>query len=77
VPVIELNFLTFDDDYYVTGNLQVAGGLTWVGLRWAFTQIHCSNWHPLTWISHMADISLFGLEPAGHHFSSLLIHLAA
>ena len=50
LPVIGLDFLTFDDDCYVTRNPQVAGGLTWAGLRWAFTHAHCANWHTLTWL---------------------------
>ena len=74
LPVIGLNFLTFDDDCYVTRNLQVAGGLTWAGLRWAFTHAHCANWHPLTWLSHMLDCQLYGLNPAGHHLTNLLFH---
>jgi protein O-mannosyl-transferase len=74
LPVIGLNFLTFDDDGYVTRNPQVVGGLTWAGLRWAFTQAHCANWHPLTWLSHMLDCQLYGLNPAGHHLTNLLFH---
>ena len=74
LPVIGLNFLTFDDDCYVTRNPQVVGGLTWAGLRWAFTHAHCANWHPLTWLSHMLDCQLYGLNPAGHHLTNLLFH---
>jgi tetratricopeptide (TPR) repeat protein len=76
LPVRGLGFLTFDDDYYVTGNPHVAAGLTTAGLRWAFTHIHSANWHPLTWLSHMLDCQLYGLRPAGHHLTNLLFHAA-
>jgi tetratricopeptide (TPR) repeat protein len=76
LPVVGLDFLTFDDDYYVTRNPQVTGGLTWAGLHWAFTHAHSANWHPLTWLSHMLDCQLYGLNPAGHHLTSLLFHAA-
>src|ERR1017187_9193108 len=61
------DFLNFDDPTYVTDNLVVKHGLTWRGVVWAFTRVHGSNWHPLTWLSHMADCQLFGVHPAGHH----------
>src|SRR5262249_49348239 len=54
----------------------VQNGLTWDSLRWAFTTAHAYNWHPLTWLSHMADCELYGLNPAGHHLTSLLLHAA-
>ena len=76
LPVIQFGFLTFDDDYYVSRNPQVAGGLTWAGLRWAFTHVHSANWHPLTWLSHMLDCQLYGLNPAGHHLTNFLFHAA-
>ena len=52
------------------------GGLTAGNLAWAFTTTHASNWHPLTWLSHMLDCQLFGMAPAGHHLVSLLFHVA-
>jgi tetratricopeptide (TPR) repeat protein len=76
LPVIKFSFLTYDDDYYVTRNPHVAGGLTSAGLRWAFTHVHSANWHPLTWLSHMLDCQLYGLAPAGHHLTNLLFHAA-
>jgi tetratricopeptide (TPR) repeat protein len=76
LPVIELSFLTYDDDYYVTRNPHVAGGLTSAGLRWAFAHVHSANWHPLTWLSHMLDCQIYGLAPAGHHLTNLLFHAA-
>lgn len=69
-------FVWFDDHGYVTENPAVTVGLSRAGLRWAFTTTHMYNWHPLTWLAHMADVELYGLEPAGHHLSSLLLHAA-
>jgi protein O-mannosyl-transferase len=76
LPVVWLDFLNFDDDAYVTLNPHVTGGLTVAGLRWAFTHCHAANWHPLTWISHMLDCQVFGLNPVGHHLVNLLLHSA-
>ena len=69
-------FVSLDDEPYVTGNPQVGAGLSWQGIRWAFTTTTEANWHPLTWISHMADVELYGLDPFGHHLTNLLIHAA-
>jgi protein O-mannosyl-transferase len=52
-------------------------GLSWTNVKWAFTSTYASNWHPLTWVSHMLDVQLFGLNPAGHHFTNLLLHVLA
>ncbi|MCK5614824.1 hypothetical protein KAR91_73865, partial [Candidatus Pacearchaeota archaeon] len=68
-------FVRYDDDVYITENLHVNNGLTLDNLRWAFTTGRASNWHPLTWISHMLDCHLFGLNPAGHHLHNLILHL--
>ena len=68
------DFINFDDGDYVFKNSQVRGGLTWSGLVWAFTHVHAGNWHPLTWISHMADAQFYGLNPAGHHLTNVIIH---
>ncbi|HVM48756.1 MAG TPA: tetratricopeptide repeat protein [Candidatus Acidoferrum sp.] len=76
LPALCCGFLTFDDDYYVTRNPQVTAGVTLAGVRWAFTHVHASNWHPLTWISHMLDCQLYGLRPVGHHLTSVLLHAA-
>jgi len=70
-------FVGFDDDYYITQNEVVRAGLTWPGVKWAFTTFDCANWHPLTWLSHMTDVQLFGLEPAGHHAVNLAFHIAS
>jgi Flp pilus assembly protein TadD len=69
-------FVNVDDDLYVTQNLKVQAGLTSESLRWAFSFDPESYWHPLTWLSHMLDCQLFGLNPGSHHFISLLIHIA-
>ena len=69
-------FTTFDDPEYVTQNAHVAQGLTRSGLAWAFTGVKSSNWHPVTWISHMIDCELFGLSAGGHHLVGLAIHVA-
>jgi protein O-mannosyl-transferase len=75
-PVTDHRFINFDDDQYVTGNFHVNAGLTWSGIVWAFQSGYAHNWHPLTWISHMLDCQLFGLNPAGHHLTNLLFHIA-
>jgi protein O-mannosyl-transferase len=69
-------FVNLDDPEYVTRNPHVLGGLTWPGIRWALGSSYpASNWHPLTWISHMLDVQLFARNPAGHHFTSVLLHI--
>ncbi len=68
-------FTGYDDDKYVTENPQVQQGMTTENILWAFRSIHASNWHPLTWLSHMLDVELFGMNSGGHHFTSLLLHL--
>jgi tetratricopeptide (TPR) repeat protein len=74
-PVGGNDFVAFDDDAYVTENPRVLAGLSPAGVAWAFTTLHAANWHPLTWISHMLDVELFGLEAGRHHLTSLLLHL--
>jgi len=69
------DFINFDDELYVTQNQQVQHGLTAAGVRWAFTTFHATNWHPLTWLSHMLDCQLFGMKAGLHHRSSLLLHV--
>ncbi len=75
-PVAGYKFVNLDDPEYVTENPPVKAGLTGAGIVWAFTKTHESNWHPLTWISHMLDCQLYGLKPAGHHITNLLFHVA-
>ena len=73
-PVSRHPFINYDDDRYVTENPHVRAGLTWDSVGWAFTSTEQGNWHPLAWISHEVDVSLFRLNPAGHHFTSVLLH---
>jgi len=72
-PVLRHEFV-FDDLQYITDNPQVNTGLTWPNALWAFRAYYAGNWHPLTWLSHMADVDMFGMNPAGHHLVNLLIH---
>jgi Flp pilus assembly protein TadD len=67
-------FINFDDGDYVFKNARVTPGLTLDGIIWAFTHVHAGNWHPLTWISHMIDCQFYGLDPAGHHLTNVIIH---
>src|SRR5580692_6191336 len=73
-PVIGHSFVVLDDREYVTANSHIHGGLGWSTIHWAFTSTYAANWHPLTWLSHALDYQLFGLNPAGHHLDSVLIH---
>jgi tetratricopeptide (TPR) repeat protein len=75
LPSLGNGFVNWDDDGYVTANPR-AQRLTAENVRWALTTFHKANWHPLTWISHMADGSLYGLDPRGHHLTSILLHAA-
>ncbi|MDI9570821.1 MAG: tetratricopeptide repeat protein [Pseudomonadota bacterium] len=72
--VVHHDFIDFDDYEYITENPHVRTGLTLENIVWAFTSYHSHNWHPLTWISHMADVQLFGLVPAGHHLVNVAFH---
>jgi hypothetical protein len=68
-------FISFDDDTLITRNPYVLSGLSWSSATWAFTATSgASFWHPLTWISHMLDVELFGLNAGGHHLMSVGIH---
>jgi tetratricopeptide (TPR) repeat protein len=75
-PVLHHGFASYDDFDYVTENARVQAGLSWDSIIWAFRSIEASNWHPLTWLSHMLDAQFFGLRAAGHHLTSLLLHVA-
>jgi hypothetical protein len=67
-------FIYFDDPAYIYENQHVRSGLTIDGLFWAFQSFHAANWHPLTWLSHMLDCQLYGLNPAGHHLTGVFFH---
>lgn len=73
-PVRHNSFVSYDDYRYITGNPHIQSGLTWSSVKWALTSGYAANWHPLTWISHMMDIELFGLNPLGHHLHNLFLH---
>ena len=69
-PMLHHSFVNLDDEAYITANPHVQSGLTGAGLAWAFQIGYAAYWHPLTWISHMLDCQLYGLNPAGHHFQT-------
>jgi tetratricopeptide (TPR) repeat protein len=70
----QCQFVNYDDPAYITSNQAIQHGLTAQSVRWAFTTGEASNWHPLTWLSHLADVQLYGMNPAGHHFTSIFLH---
>jgi protein O-mannosyl-transferase len=74
---IERNhFIEFDDANYIVKNSHVQAGFAWNTLVWSFTTFREGNWHPLTWLSHALDYQLFHLNPAGHHYTNLILHAA-
>src|SRR5438094_3612334 len=74
--VIGHQFITLDDDAYIKGNVIVNRGVTLAGVAWAFSTFDQGNWHPLTWIAHMMDSQLFGMNAGGHLLVNALIHIA-
>jgi protein O-mannosyl-transferase len=75
-PARHYSFVDYDDNDYVFNNPTVRAGLTWWGLVWAFVDQHANNWHPVTWLSHMLDCQLFGLDAGAHHMVNVLFHCA-
>ena len=76
-PATRFEFVNLDDDKYVVQNANLAGGLGWRGVLWSFSSAgYEGNWHPLTWLSHLLDVELFGLRPGLHHLTSLALHAA-
>lgn len=75
-PVLGYQFTHFDDPVYVWQNPHVLKGLNWSDIVWAFNGFCASNWHPLTWLSHMLDAQLYGMNAGGHHATNLLFHAA-
>jgi Flp pilus assembly protein TadD len=73
-PTHAFGFVRFDDPTYVTENPHIVNGVTWSGIQWAFTSGYGANWHPLTWLSHMLDVQLFGFDGGAHHVTNMLIH---
>jgi tetratricopeptide (TPR) repeat protein len=76
LPVARFGFCVYDDSLYVTDNPTVQNGVTLAGVKWAFTTLAAANWHPVTWLSHMIDCGVFGLNPSGPHLVTALIHAA-
>jgi protein O-mannosyl-transferase len=77
LPALNNGFVNYDDPDYVTHNIRVLQGLNWENVKWAFgTNNPAANWHPLTWLSHMADVQVFGLRPWGHHLINVLLMAA-
>lgn len=74
-PILQHNFVLWDDDQYIEKNPHVATGLSGENLIWAFSGFHLANYHPLTWISLQLDASLWGLDPFGFHLTNLILHL--
>ncbi len=74
-PLLHHAFVNLDDEAYITANPHVQSGLTEPGLVWSFQIGYAAYWHPLTWLSHMLDCQLYGLNPTGHHLTSLLFHI--
>jgi tetratricopeptide (TPR) repeat protein len=72
---VRMNGFVYDDAMYITGNPHVQSGITSESVRWALTTFHSGSWHPLTWLSHLTDCSIFGLDAAGHHLVNLLLHM--
>ena len=75
LPVVHNDFVYYDDPKYVTENAVVLRGLTWPGIRWAFTTGTDANWFPLTWMTHMLDVQLYGAHAGGHHVTNLVLHV--
>jgi protein O-mannosyl-transferase len=75
-PVTNAEFINFDDHQYVVDNPHLTGGLKWENVKWAVTTGYASNWHPLTWFSHMCDVQMYGLRPRGHHVTNLVLHIS-
>jgi tetratricopeptide (TPR) repeat protein len=75
-PLFHYDFLTFDDQIYVTENPYVRSGLNGNSLAWAFQSSTSGNWLPLTWISHVLDVQCYGMKAGGHHLTNVLLHAA-
>ena len=75
-PVGHLGFIDYDDPDYILTNPPVREGISPESVWWAFTSYHAGNWHPVTWLSHMLDCQLFGLNPGVFHWENVIIHTA-
>ena len=68
------DFVFFDDNVYLMENERVREGLTAENIRWAFLTAHHSNWHPVTWLSYLADVTSFGFDPGVFHRTNAVLH---
>ena len=75
--IVANDFINFDDNVYITENNHIKAGLNSETIKWAFSAVVSSNWHPLTLLSHALDWSLFGANASGHHLVSLLLHIGS
>jgi len=75
-PSLDYGFTSYDDHAYITDNIRLHSGMTLKNIAWAFRTFHAANWHPVTWLSHMLDIEIYGLSPGCHHRGNLLFHIA-
>ena len=73
-PSLNGEFLYFDEHWHILDNSHVMDGLTLKGVAWAFRSLEAANWHPVTWLSHMLDCEIHGLDPWGHHLTNVLLH---
>ena len=73
-PALNNSYVNYDDPDYLINNVQVQSGLSWANMKWAFETTTMSNWHPLTWLSHMLDCQVFGSKLWGHHLTNVLLH---
>ena len=74
--VQNFDFIDYDDNIYIIENTHIQTGLTFQNIAWAFRDTHVGHWHPLTWFSHMLDWRLFRANPGGHHWTSIILHVA-
>jgi len=74
-PVGGYEFINYDDPQYVTENAHVREGLTFEGTKWAFTTVYAANWHPMTWLSQMLDVQMYGMNAGGHHSTNVIFHI--
>ena len=77
LPTAKYSFINYDDPTYILENSNVTSGLNFNNIIWAFKSGYGGNWHPLTWISHMIDCKLYGLNAGGHHMTNVAFHIAA
>ncbi len=77
IGLYRCGFINLDDLEYVINNTNVNKGLSWSAVSWAFTHAYSCNWHPLTWVSHALDCQFYGLTPAGHHITNLILHASS